>query len=83
MEVHQEFLSAAALHTFDAKRRSPLLLPAAGALVGAAGVTGLIVYECSWSGECIFNPVYPLVAGAVLGAAAGGIIELGLRAAGR
>lgn len=82
-EVHQEFFSATALRTFRAERRSPLLLPAAGALVGAVGVTGLIFYECSRSGECIFNPLFPPVAGAVLGAAAGGIIELGLRVAGR
>jgi hypothetical protein len=82
-EVRQDFFSAAARETFRAERRSPLLLPAVGALVGAVGVSGLIAYECSGSGECIFNPVFPLVGGAVLGAAVGGIVELGLRAAGR
>jgi hypothetical protein len=82
-EVNEDFFSATALGTFRAERRSPLLLPVAGALVGAAGVTGLIAYECSRSGECIFNPVFPLVTGAVVGAAVGGIVELGLRAAGR
>jgi hypothetical protein len=82
-EVHQDFFSETALRTFRAERRSPLLLPAVGALVGAVGVSGLIFYECSRSGECIFNPLFPPVAGAVLGAAAGGIIELGLRVAGR
>jgi hypothetical protein len=82
-EVHQDFFSTAARDSFRAERRSPLLLPAVGALVGAVGVTGVIAYECAGSGECIFNPVYPLVAGAVLGAAVGGIVELGLRAAGR
>ena len=82
-EVRQELFSAAARETFRAERRSPLLLPAVGALVGAAGVGGLFAYKCSGSGECIFNPVAPLVAGAVLGAAVGGIVELGLRVAGR
>ncbi|MBW3656483.1 MAG: hypothetical protein KY444_10270 [Gemmatimonadetes bacterium] len=81
--MRQEVFSALALRTFRAERRSPLLLPAVGALVGAVAVSGLIAYGCSQSGECIFNPVYPLVTGAVVGAAAGGIIELGLRAAGR
>ena len=83
-EVHQEFFSDPALQAFRAeRRRSPLLLPAVGALVGAAGVTGVIFYGCSQSGECIFNPFIPPVAGAVLGATVGGIVELGLRAAGR
>lgn len=78
-----ELLSPAARGILGARRRSPLLLPAVGALVGAVGVSGLIFYECSQSGECIFNPLYPLAAGAVLGAAGGGAIELGLRIAGK
>jgi hypothetical protein len=82
-QVHQDFFSATALETFRAERRSPLLLPAVGALVGAAGLTGLIFYECSRVGDCIVDPVVPAVAGAVAGAAVGGVIELGLRVAGR
>ena len=82
-EVHHDFFSATALRTFHAERRSPLLLPAVGALMGAVGMTGLILYECSRSGECIFDARVPVVAGAVLGAAVGGVIELGLRVAGR
>ncbi|HEU4881921.1 MAG TPA: hypothetical protein VFT45_06745 [Longimicrobium sp.] len=81
-EVHQDFFSAAALGTFRAERRSPLLFPAVGALVGAAGLTGWIFYECSQI-DCIIDPVVPAVAGAVVGAAVGGVIELGLRVAGR
>jgi hypothetical protein len=81
--VHQDFFSAAALRTFRAERRSPLLLPAVGALVGAAGLTGLIVYDCSRSGECIIDPLVPVVVGAVAGGAVGAVIELGLRVAGR
>jgi pyruvate/2-oxoglutarate dehydrogenase complex dihydrolipoamide acyltransferase (E2) component len=82
-EVRPDFFSAAALETLRAERRSPLLLPAVGALVGAAGLTGLIVYDCSRSGECIIDPFVPALAGAVVGAAVGGVIELGLRVAGR
>lgn len=82
-DVHQDFFSATALGTFRAGRRSPLLLPAVGALVGAAGLTGWIFYECSRIGDCILDPVVPAVAGAVVGAAVGGVIELGLRVAGR
>lgn len=82
-EVHQDFFAAAALGTFRAERRHPLLLPVVGALVGAAGLTGLIVYECSRSGECILDPFVPAAVGAVAGAAVGGVIELGLRVAGR
>lgn len=82
-EVQQDFFSATARGTFRAPRRHPLLIPAVGALVGAAGLTGWIVYECSRMGDCIFDPVVPAVAGAVAGAAVGGVIELSLRAAGR
>jgi hypothetical protein len=81
-EVHSDFFSATALGTFRAGRRSPLLIPAVGALVGAAGLTGWIFYECSRM-DCILDPVVPAVAGAVAGAVVGGVIELGLRVAGR
>lgn len=82
-EAHQDFFSATALGAFRAERRSPLLLPAVGALVGAAGLTGWTFYECSRVGDCILDPMVPAVAGAVAGAAVGGVIELGLRVAGR
>lgn len=82
-EAHETYFSETALRTFGAERRSPLLLPLVGALVGGVAMSGLIAYECTGSGECIFNPVYPLVTGVVVGAAVGGVVELGLRAAGR
>ncbi|WP_420129413.1 hypothetical protein [Longimicrobium sp.] len=81
-EVRQDFFSAAALGTFRTPRRHPLLMPAVGALVGAAGVTGLIFHACS-NTDCILDPVTPVVAGAAAGAVVGGVIELGLRVAGR
>lgn len=81
-EVRQDFFSATALETFRAPRRHPLLIPAVGALVGAAGLTGWIFYECSHV-DCIIDPVVPAVAGAVVGAAVGGVIELSLCVAGR
>jgi hypothetical protein len=81
-EVRQDFFSEAALGTFRAERRSPLLLPAVGALVGAAGLTGWTFYECSQI-DCIIDPVVPAVVGGVAGAAVGVVVELGLRVAGR
>lgn len=71
-------LSAPAVEVMKG-RRSPWVIPAVGVLAGASALTGWTFYGCTQSGDCIIDPVTPVVVGGVAGGVVGALAELALR----